>query len=63
MMPDSFFLVILAKEITCSIKRLEKKVCVEFAREAPLSGYVEESNCETWDYKESVDRAMVCKKF
>ena len=38
-------------------------MCVKFAREALLSGYVEELNCETRDYKESVDSAMVCKKF
>lgn len=40
-------------------------MCVKFPREALLSGYVEELNCETRDYKESVHREtpMVCKKF
>ena len=40
-------------------------MCVEFPREALLSGYVEELNCETRDHKESVHREtpMVCKKF
>ena len=43
----------------------EKHVCAKFSREALLSGYVEELNCETRDYKESVHREtpMVCKKF
>lgn len=43
----------------------EKHVCAKFPREALLSGYVEELNCETRDYKESVHREtpMVCKKF
>lgn len=66
--PASYLLYIFKKSQRNNLQRQqigEKHVCVEFPREALLSGYVEELNCETRDYKESVHREtpMVCKKF